>query len=102
MSNQQKTVFITGGSTGIGAASVRKFAQSGWNVAFMDINVEDGQAVANETGAFLSRETPEIVKTSRKQSRQQLKSTVNWIALLPMPGYTVATRCSQSAKKSLI
>lgn len=52
MSNQQKTVFITGGSTGIGAASVRKFAQSGWNVAFMDINVEDGQAVANETGAF--------------------------------------------------
>ena len=52
MSNQQRTVFITGGSTGIGAASVRKFAQSGWNVAFMDINVEDGQAVANETGAF--------------------------------------------------
>ena len=52
MPDQKKTVFITGGSTGIGAASVRKFAQSGWNVAFMDINVEDGQAVARDTGAL--------------------------------------------------
>lgn len=34
MSDQKKNVFITGGSTGIGAASVRKFAQSGWNVTF--------------------------------------------------------------------
>ena len=55
MSDQKKNVFITGGSTGIGAASVRKFAQSGWNVTFMDINVEDGQAVARETGALFCR-----------------------------------------------
>lgn len=34
-----KTVFITGGSTGIGAASVAKFVKEGWNVCFMDINV---------------------------------------------------------------
>ncbi len=34
------TIFITGGSTGIGAASVRKFIQEGWNVGFMDVNVE--------------------------------------------------------------
>lgn len=34
-----KTVFITGGSTGIGAASVMKFINEGWNVGFMDINV---------------------------------------------------------------
>lgn len=33
-----KTVFITGGSTGIGAAAVAKFAAKGWNVAFMDVN----------------------------------------------------------------
>ena len=52
MPDQKKTVFITGGSTGIGAASVRKFAQCGWNVTFMDINVGDGQAVAQETGAL--------------------------------------------------
>ena len=34
-----KTVFITGGSTGIGAASVMKFINEGWNVGFMDINL---------------------------------------------------------------
>ncbi len=44
----QKTVFITGGSTGIGAACVRKFKQEGWNTAFMDINAEDGQKLAEE------------------------------------------------------
>ena len=33
-----KTVFITGGSTGIGAASVKKFIDQEWNVGFMDIN----------------------------------------------------------------
>ncbi len=44
----QKTVFITGGSTGIGAACVRKFNQEGWNTAFMDINTEDGQKLAKE------------------------------------------------------
>lgn len=33
-----KTLFITGGSTGIGAASVMKFINEGWNVGFMDIN----------------------------------------------------------------
>ena len=27
-----KTIFITGGSTGIGAASVKKFIAEGWNV----------------------------------------------------------------------
>ncbi|MBQ0086214.1 MAG: SDR family NAD(P)-dependent oxidoreductase [Bacteroidales bacterium] len=32
------TIFITGGSTGIGAACVRKFIGQGWNVGFMDNN----------------------------------------------------------------
>lgn len=33
-----KTIFITGGSTGIGAACVLKFLAEGWQVAFMDLN----------------------------------------------------------------
>ena len=44
----KKTVFITGGSTGIGNACVRKFHASGWNVAFMDVNVEAGKKTAEE------------------------------------------------------
>lgn len=33
-----KTVFITGGSKGIGRATVKKFYNEGYNVAFTDIN----------------------------------------------------------------
>lgn len=43
-----KTVFITGGSTGIGAASVKKFITQGWNVGFMDINEDAALALATE------------------------------------------------------
>lgn len=43
-----KTVFITGGSTGIGAASVKKFIAQGWNVGFMDINKEAAVLLMDE------------------------------------------------------
>lgn len=45
-----KTIFITGGSTGIGAASVRKFHAEGWNVTFMDINTAAADALLNSLG----------------------------------------------------
>lgn len=42
----KNTVFITGGSSGIGAAAVKKFLEEGWNVLFTDIHepkdVDDG------------------------------------------------------------
>ena len=44
----EKTVFITGGSTGIGEASVKKFIQQGWKVGFMDINKEAARALIAE------------------------------------------------------
>ena len=44
------TIFITGGSTGIGRAAVRKFAAEGWNVAFMDINDAQAQTLTDEIG----------------------------------------------------
>lgn len=50
MADRRKTVFITGGSTGIGAASVKKFVEEGWNVAFADINETEAQAVMAEIG----------------------------------------------------
>lgn len=51
-----ETVFITGGATGIGAASVEKFLKQDWNVGFMDINVKDASALADkwaDTGRVL-------------------------------------------------
>ena len=49
---EKKSIFITGGSTGIGAACVRRFVSEGWNVAFADINDEAGKALAAQTGAL--------------------------------------------------
>lgn len=48
MQSDKKTVFITGGSTGIGAAAVRKFHDCGWQVAFMDINDEAAEKVLKD------------------------------------------------------
>ncbi len=42
-----KTIFISGGSTGIGAACVRMFNSRGWNVAFMDVNTEAAETLVS-------------------------------------------------------
>ena len=49
----QKTVFITGGSTGIGNACVRKFHNGGWQVAFMDVNAAEGRKAAEQLEGVL-------------------------------------------------
>ena len=46
----KKTVLITGGSRGIGAAAVKKFSEEGWQVAFLYKEQDDAaRAVAEET-----------------------------------------------------
>lgn len=51
-----KTVWITGGSRGIGAATVRLFSAKGWRVAFTYLNSQSAaNALAEETGALAIR-----------------------------------------------
>lgn len=45
-----RTVFITGGATGIGAAFVSHFAAQGARVAFCDIDTSAGEALADALG----------------------------------------------------
>jgi NADP-dependent 3-hydroxy acid dehydrogenase YdfG len=47
----RKTLFITGASSGIGAATARAAAQAGWNVALFARNHEKLSALAEEIGA---------------------------------------------------
>lgn len=47
----KKTVFVTGGASGLGAACVRLLIQSGANVIIADLNNEIGTALADELGA---------------------------------------------------
>lgn len=73
-----KTVFITGGFTGIGAASVTKFINEGWNVSFMDINVlavEELQSRINDPSACFS---PKATLVSVPTSAVSLK--LRWLA----------------------
>jgi NAD(P)-dependent dehydrogenase (short-subunit alcohol dehydrogenase family) len=46
-----RSVLITGGANGIGAAMVEAFAQQGARVAFLDVDAESGGALAQRTGA---------------------------------------------------
>ena len=47
-----RTAIITGGASGIGEAFVRGFVGNGARVAFLDLAVAEGEALAAETGAL--------------------------------------------------
>jgi NAD(P)-dependent dehydrogenase (short-subunit alcohol dehydrogenase family) len=47
---EKKTVVVTGGAKGIGAASCRLFAAKGWKVAILDIDESEGENLAGELG----------------------------------------------------
>lgn len=50
MDKRSKTIIITGGAAGIGAATARRFVAAGWNVALLDIDDAGGEARAAELG----------------------------------------------------
>lgn len=50
----QMTAVVTGGASGIGAATARRFAAAGLRVAIVDVNREAGEALANELGGGAS------------------------------------------------
>ena len=50
--NRSRTILVTGGGTGIGAATARMLAESGHQVAICGRRAAALRAVAAETGAF--------------------------------------------------
>ena len=51
-----KTIFITGGASGIGAATVKKFADEGWQVLFTDIQ-EPSDLTAQPSVCFVKADS---------------------------------------------
>ena len=50
-----KSIIVTGGGSGIGAALVRKLVQAGAKLVIADINIDAAQALAEELGATACR-----------------------------------------------
>lgn len=50
-----RSVFITGGATGIGAAFAESFIGQGTRVAFVDVNESAGEELASRLGAWFQR-----------------------------------------------
>nr|WP_290667461.1 3-hydroxyacyl-CoA dehydrogenase [Ardenticatena sp.] len=50
MNVQGRTLLITGGASGLGAATARRFVQEGANVVLLDMNTAAGEATATELG----------------------------------------------------
>ncbi|MES3021749.1 MAG: SDR family NAD(P)-dependent oxidoreductase [Pseudomonadota bacterium] len=52
MDMQGKSALVTGGASGLGAATVRQLVRGGAKVAILDVNFEAAAALAAETGAL--------------------------------------------------
>lgn len=72
-----KTIFITGGATGIGRAAVKKFLDEGWNVSFMDINVKEANSIFNETEAADHLLFIEGNTCNRKEIHNAVEATIS-------------------------
>ena len=55
-----KTVFITGGASGIGAEIVKAFAAQGAKVGFVDLDAAGAQALADATGGTVAWEQADL------------------------------------------
>jgi len=55
MQIEGRAALVTGGASGLGAATARALAKKGARVAILDLNAEAGEAVASETGGIFAR-----------------------------------------------
>jgi NAD(P)-dependent dehydrogenase (short-subunit alcohol dehydrogenase family) len=81
-----RTVFVSGGASGIGEAVVRAFAGQGAKIGFIDIQAERGAALADElsgTGAeaqFVSTDITDI--SALQQAARRVTETLGTITVL--------------------
>ena len=72
MQIQAGTFLITGGASGLGAATARLLASGGGNVVIMDINEELGQALVGELGSGARFSKTDVTDTASIQAAVDL------------------------------
>jgi NAD(P)-dependent dehydrogenase (short-subunit alcohol dehydrogenase family) len=76
-----KSVLITGGANGIGAAMVEAFAEQGAKVACLDVDATAGKALAQRTGArFVSCDLSDI--EALRAAVQQVEAAQDGVSVL--------------------
>ncbi len=71
MQLQHATALITGGASGLGEATVRRFADQGANIVIVDVNDERGQALARELGESARYVRADVSQESDMQTAVQ-------------------------------
>jgi len=66
------TFIVTGGSSGLGAATVRRFHRAGARVLIADINVELGQKLAAELGQSVAFQQVDVTREADAQAAVDL------------------------------
>jgi NAD(P)-dependent dehydrogenase (short-subunit alcohol dehydrogenase family) len=72
MQLQGKTILVSGGSSGLGAACVRLLAGAGANVVIADINRAAGEALAAEVGTHVRCAVTDVTEEASVQAAIQL------------------------------
>lgn len=84
-----KTVFITGGASGIGADMVRAFAEQGAKVGFVDIDSDAGTVLAEQTSGTVAFETCDL------REIDQLKSSFERLAQVLGPATVLVNNAAR-------
>src|SRR2546423_14067557 len=71
----QHTFLVTGGASGLGAASVRQLAASGANVVVADRSLETGENLAKELGAKIAFVPTDV--TNEESARAAIEAAIS-------------------------
>lgn len=91
MQLQNATALVTGGASGLGEATVRRFATQGANVVIVDLNDERGQALAQELGDSVRYVRADV---SREEDMQKAVQT----AVETFGGLNILVNCAGIAR----
>ena len=73
----KSTFLVTGGGSGLGAATVERLAKEGANVVIVDLNAEQGEALAGKIGGQAHSSKPTWLTRPKCKRRSTSRATLS-------------------------